>query len=108
MQITVTTGSGGVFPLEVSGDLTVGDLKGLLEVETRTQPSEMLLIHNMAPMTDDQKTLSDYHVEADDIIVVTEFTGPVTTSDPSPLDPGPQTTGAPPHPAQSTLQVPTQ
>lgn len=93
MQITVTTESGGVFPLEVSGELRVEDLKGLLEIETGVKVTAMLLIHNMAPMTDDWRTLSDYKVEEDDIVMVTELTGPITTSNPSPLY-QPSTSGA--------------
>ncbi len=110
MLITVATESGGVFPLEVSGDLTLEDLKGLLEIETGVKITQMLLIHNMAPMTDDHKSLRDYGVQADDIIMVTEFTGPVTTSNPSPLY-QPSTSGAgatvgiPPSSAHSTGQV---
>lgn len=85
MQITVTTDDGGIFPLDVSGDLTVRDLKALLEVEAGMSASQMLLIHNMAPMLDEQKALETYGVQEGDIIIISPYTGPVTTSNPTPL-----------------------
>ena len=89
MRITITTEAGGVYPLDVSGELTVGDLKALMEVETGMGADQMLLIHNMAPMTDLERTLESYGVQDDDIIMITQNTGPVTTSNPfSALQPG--------------------
>lgn len=89
MRITITTEAGGIYPLDVSGELTVGDLKALMEVETGMGADQMLLIHNMAPMTDLERTLESYGVQDDDIIMITQNTGPVTTSNPfSALQPG--------------------
>ena len=62
MQITVTQQEGGVWSLDVSGELTLRDLKALLEVEIGLEASEMLLVHNMAPMTEDTKMLEEYDV----------------------------------------------
>ena len=60
-----------------------------MEVETGMSADQMLLIHNMAPMTDLEKTLESYGVQDDDIIMITQNTGPVTTSNPfSTLQPG--------------------
>ena len=85
MQITVTTEKGGLLPLEVSGELNLADLKALLEGEFGVTPDDMLLIHNMAPMTDDTKPLSEYDVQEGDIVMLTQLTGTINMSDPTPL-----------------------
>ena len=82
MKITVTQEEGGVYPLDVNGELTLQDLKALLEMETGIEASEMLLIHNMAPMTEELKMLADYDVQEGDIIMVTQHTGAVSLSNP--------------------------
>ena len=82
MKITVTQEEGGVYPLDVSEELTLQDLKALLEMETGIEASEMLLIHNMAPMTEEFKMLADYDVQEGDIIMVTQHTGAVSLSNP--------------------------
>lgn len=70
MQITVTTETGGVFPLEVSLELTLQDLKAILEIEAAMDAGQMMLLHNMVPMTEEGKSLKDYNVEEDDIIML--------------------------------------
>ena len=103
MQITVTTEEGAVFPLDVSEDLSICDLKALLEAETGIDARNILLIHNMSPLVEDQKSLSSYRVASGDIIVASKFEGdvqlssPVTGGAPVPLDPGiPGNPNAPP------------
>ena len=94
MQITVTTEEGAVFPLDVSEDLSICDLKALLEAETGIDARNILLIHNMSPLVEDQKSLSSYRVASGDVIVASKFEGDVQMSSPStggapfPLDPG--------------------
>ena len=85
MQITITTEKGDVLPLEVSGELTPADLKALLSGEVGIGPGDILLIHNMAPMTDDTKPLSAYDVQEGDIVMLTQLTGTINMSDPTPL-----------------------
>ena len=86
MQITVTTADGSVLQLDVSDNLSVLDLKALLEVDTGISPDQMLVIHNMAPLLDDKKGLNEYGVQDGDIIVVTEGdTSAVNVSSPPPL-----------------------
>ena len=106
MQITVTLQEGGLYSLDVSGELALRDLKALLEVETGLEGSEMLLIHNMAPMTDDLKMLEEYDVQDGDIIVVSQHSGTVTLSNP----PTPDSSVPPdyPLPSQLTSQLPSQ
>ncbi len=71
MQITVTTEEGAVFPLEVSLELTLLDLKAILEIEMAMSASQMILFHNMNPMTEEGRSLGEYHVEDGDIIMLT-------------------------------------
>lgn len=82
MQITVTTEDGALFQLDVSEDLSVCDLKALLEAETGIEAKNILLIHNMAPLVDEQKSLSSYYVASGDIIVASRFEGDVQVSSP--------------------------
>ena len=95
MQITLTTEDGGVFPLEVSAELTVRDLKALLELEAGVSVGEMLLVHNMVPMLEDQKTLGDFNVQNDDIIMISRLDGNVNISNPAPLPQPPVATTTP-------------
>ena len=85
MQITITSDTGRVFPLEVGNDLTIRDLQALVELETSIPLSELLMVHNMAPMIQVMKTVGQYGVEEGDIIVVSRVEGGVTLSDPEPL-----------------------
>ena len=98
MQITVTTEKGALLPLEVSGELSLADLKALLAGEVGIGPEDMLLIHNMAPMTEDTKPLSAYDVQEGDIVMLTQLTGTINMSDPTPLY------QPPPSPASHTDQ----
>ena len=74
MKITLTTESGGVFPLDVCLELTVGDLKALVEMEVQevSRPDTMQLLYNMQPMNDLNKTIGDYGVQENDIIMIIE------------------------------------
>ena len=69
MKISVSTEE-DVFPLEVSLELTLLDLKAILEIELSMSASQMVLLHNMAPMTEEGRNLGDYHVEDGDVIVL--------------------------------------
>ena len=72
MQITVTASNGGVYPLDVSEDLQIMDLKALLEMETGIITEQMLLIFKMASLNDDQATLKECNIQEGDILVVTK------------------------------------
>lgn len=85
MQITVTTEDGGIFPLDVSLDLTLRDLKAILEIEVERSPEEMVLLHNLESMSDEGKSLGDYHVEDGDVIQITYPYIPPRPSDPGPV-----------------------
>lgn len=86
MQILVTTGDGGAIQLDVSDELPVMDLKALLEVDTGISPSQMILIHNMAPLLEEGKGLSECGVNDGDIIMVTRGdSSAVNVSSPPPV-----------------------
>ena len=70
MQITVTTVEGELYPLDVSDDLPIEDLKALMAMEIGTDPSTVVLIHNMAPLTREKDSLTACGVKDGDIIVI--------------------------------------
>lgn len=71
MLVSFTLAEGGeVYSLEVGGDLTVGDLKTLMETESAIPPQEMLLIHNMTKLTDSGRTLEGCKVKDGDVIII--------------------------------------
>lgn len=81
MKVTLTSNTGGVFSLEVGAELTVRDLQALAEIETGIEQSEMLLVHNMAPLLDPLRMLGDCGLEEGDVIVVSRIEGGVRMSD---------------------------
>ena len=82
MQITVKTESGSVLLLEMNLELTVQDLKAILEREVAMNASQMLLIHNMVPLTEDTWSLGKYQIGDGDIIMVVPLTSPLTNPTP--------------------------
>ena len=71
MQITVTNESGGIFPFEVNLELTLQDLKAILQAEMpATGAEEMVLLHHMNPMMEERRTLQDYNVQDGDFIML--------------------------------------
>lgn len=89
MKITLTTDSGSVFPLDVSQELTLIDLRALVEMEIEgiTKPESMLLLHNMVPMRDLMKTLGEYNIQEDDVIMIIEQGEDTYATDHSPSQP---------------------
>lgn len=75
MKVTLTSATGGVFQMEIGSDLVVRDLLALAELETDIPQTEMLLVHNMAPMVEPMKTVREYGVEEGDVIVVSRMEG---------------------------------
>ena len=75
MKVTLTSENGEVFPLEVGADLTVQDLQALAELETAIPQEQMLLIHNMAPLADPRRPLTQCGVEEGDVIMVSRLEG---------------------------------
>jgi len=72
MQITVTTESGNVLPFDVNLELTLQDLKAILEADVAISASKMVLLHNMEAMREDRRTLKDYRIQEGDVIIVSQ------------------------------------
>ena len=70
MQITVTTLSGDVFPLEVPDDLELENFKAFCEAESGIASQEMIILFNGKPLLDDKKTLKEYNVKNGDMVVM--------------------------------------
>ena len=71
MLLSFTSAEGGeVYSLEVGGELTVGDLKALMEAESSIPPHEMQLVHNMNKLSDSERTLESYQVKDGDVIII--------------------------------------
>lgn len=75
MKILLTTLDGNIFPVEVSGDIEIINLKALCEQETRIPCTKMSLTHEGKTLGDDNKSLSSYNVKEDDILMVQQVTG---------------------------------
>lgn len=101
MLLSFTSAEGGeVYSLEVGGELTVGDLKALMEAESSIPPQEMLLIHNMNKLSNAERTLESYKVKDGDVIIIERITLPEQQG------PTPSGSGAPTI-DWSQVQVPT-
>ena len=71
MLLSFTSAEGGeVYSLEVGGELTVGDLKALMEAESSIPPHEMQLVHNMNKLSDSERTLESYQVKDGDVLII--------------------------------------
>lgn len=71
MKITATTDDGRIFPLDVSGDLTISDLKASLEIDTGLAAATMVVVHNMNPCSNDSYSLTDCGISEGDIVLIT-------------------------------------
>lgn len=70
MKIVLTTLDGNIYPIEVSEELELINLKALCEQEVNIPAAEISLSHNGQPLTDDYKTLAGYSIKENDILVV--------------------------------------
>ncbi len=70
MQIIVTTNDGCVHPLDVSDELPLSDLKAVLEAEVGILAKEMLVIHNMVQLRNDNKMLKEFGIKEEDVLLV--------------------------------------
>jgi len=75
MKILLTTLEGNIYPVEVSSDIEVVNLKALCEQETNIVASKMSLTHNGQPLSDDSRSLSSYNVKEDDILMIQQIVG---------------------------------
>lgn len=70
MKILLTTLDGNIYPVEVSSDLEIINLKALCEQETGINMARMSLSFNGQFLTDNNKTLASYSIGENDIVVV--------------------------------------
>lgn len=85
MIITVTTDDGRIFPLDVGGDLTISDLKAILEAETGILATTIVVAHNMNPCSNENLTLTECGIGEGDIVLIM---APIPTRDvPAPIVP---------------------
>jgi DNA damage-inducible protein 1 len=108
MKVTLTSENGDVFRLEIGVDLTVQDLQALAELETAIPQDQMLLIHNMAPLADPRRPLTQYGVEEGDVIMVSRLEGGGVDPTTRPAQPHPQTSHSLPTSIDwSSISIPT-
>lgn len=75
MKIILTTLEGNIYPVEVSEDLELINLKALCEQEVNIPAGEISLSHNGRPLNEDSKTLANYSIKENDILVVQKIIG---------------------------------
>lgn len=74
MKLLLTTLDGNIYPVEVSDDIELINLKALCEQEVNIPSSEIALTHNGQPLADEHKTLASYEIKENDILVVQKIT----------------------------------
>ncbi|KAI8376340.1 ubiquitin-related domain-containing protein [Radiomyces spectabilis] len=70
MRIIVTSETDEIYNLEIDAQMAIEDLKALLEVESGTSPEQQILYHNGQPLTEPKKTLEEYGVTQDELILM--------------------------------------
>jgi DNA damage-inducible protein 1 len=73
MKVILTTLEGSVYPIEVSDDIEILNLKALCELETNIKPDRMILTFDGKPLNGDQRALASFGVKDNDVIVVQEM-----------------------------------
>ncbi len=75
MKILLTTLEGNIYPVEVSSDIELINLKALCEQETHIPMSKMSLTHDGKPLSDDSRSLASYNIKDDDILMIQQING---------------------------------
>ncbi|XP_003745507.1 protein DDI1 homolog 2 [Galendromus occidentalis] len=70
MRITITTVTGDVFVLDVSADIELENLKALAAFEVGIPAAEMIVIHEMRPLTEDKRPISQLGLKDGDMVLV--------------------------------------
>jgi DNA damage-inducible protein 1 len=70
MKIILTTLDGSIYPVEVSSDIELINLKALCEQETNIAANQMSLTHNGILLAEDNRTLESYSIAENDILMV--------------------------------------
>lgn len=75
MQLVISTIDGNVYPVDVSEELPLNDLKALLSMETNIPQGSLILYHNMQELREragGDNTLTSLGVQDKDIVVVAD------------------------------------
>ncbi|XP_059469573.1 protein DDI1 homolog 2 isoform X2 [Neocloeon triangulifer] len=83
MNITVASLSDQVFPLNVSEDLELENLKAFCEVESGVPAHEIQLSFNGMPLTDNKKTLKEYGIKEGDMLILQQISERTPSQRPS-------------------------
>jgi DNA damage-inducible protein 1 len=71
MKLAITFDiSDNVVPIEVSDEMTLGDLKAYIEIESGIAAQIQVLVHKNQPLQGDESSLSTWNFEDDDMIMV--------------------------------------
>jgi DNA damage-inducible protein 1 len=73
MKLLLTTLDGNIFPVEVSADIELINLKALCEQETNIESAKISLSHNGKILAGDSKPLSSFNVVENDILMVQQM-----------------------------------
>lgn len=73
MKILLTTLDGSFYPVEVSADIELINLKALCEQETNISASKMSISHFGKLLADDSRTLESYSIKENDILMVQQM-----------------------------------
>lgn len=73
MKILLTTLEGSFYPVEVSSDIELINLKALCEQETNISATKMSISHFGKLLTDDSRTLESYSIKENDILMVQQM-----------------------------------
>nr|CAG8484843.1 15127_t:CDS:10 [Entrophospora candida] len=87
MRITITTEIGEIHLLEVDSQMELENIKALIEAETGTLINNQILSYHGVELTDPKKTLEQYKVNQDDMLLLKKRnTGTQTTASTIPLE----------------------
>ncbi len=75
MKILLTTLEGNIYPVEVSSDIELINLKALCEQETNIPAEKMSISHNGSPLIDNTRSLASYNIKDDDILMIQQMAG---------------------------------
>lgn len=78
MKLLLTTLDGNIYPVEVSEDIELINLKALCEQEVNIPSGEIAISHNGRPLADEHKTLASYEIKENDILVVQKLARKLT------------------------------
>ncbi|ODM93314.1 Protein DDI1 2 [Orchesella cincta] len=76
MKVTVTTMADAIFSLDVSEDLELENFKAFCEVESGIPASQILVVLEGRPLTDDKKSLKELGIKDGDIVILQHHRGP--------------------------------